>query len=65
MQSRNYHNHVRKNDVIPFHSFLFQIGRVVEHPEAVTEILNSHDMLRAMVLCIREENMSVAKQVDN
>ncbi|XP_013862000.1 26S proteasome non-ATPase regulatory subunit 5 isoform X2 [Austrofundulus limnaeus] len=41
---------------------LTQIGRVVEHPEAVTEILNDHDILQAMILCIREEKMSVAKQ---
>lgn len=36
---------------------------MVEHPEAVTEILNNQDILRAMILCIREEKMSVAKQV--
>ncbi|XP_017263021.1 26S proteasome non-ATPase regulatory subunit 5 [Kryptolebias marmoratus] len=41
---------------------LTQIGRVVEHPEAVTEILNNQDILREMILCIKEEKMSVAKQ---
>ncbi|XP_037551504.1 26S proteasome non-ATPase regulatory subunit 5 [Nematolebias whitei] len=41
---------------------LTQIGRIVEHPEAITECLNNHDVLRAMILCIKEEKMSVAKQ---
>ncbi|XP_069025467.1 26S proteasome non-ATPase regulatory subunit 5 [Embiotoca jacksoni] len=40
---------------------LMQIGRVVEHPDAVTEILNNHDILRGVIHCIGEE-MSVAKQ---
>ncbi|PWA26740.1 hypothetical protein CCH79_00001060 [Gambusia affinis] len=42
---------------------LTQIGRVVEHPEAVTQILNSHDILRAVFLCIGEEKIAVAKQL--
>ncbi|MEQ2261840.1 hypothetical protein XENORESO_016630 [Xenotaenia resolanae] len=41
---------------------LTQIGRVVEHPEAVTEIINNHDILRAVILCIGEEKIAVAKQ---
>ncbi|KAM4528517.1 26S proteasome non-ATPase regulatory subunit 5 [Odontesthes bonariensis] len=41
---------------------LTQIGRVVEHPDAVTEILNNHDLLRAVIHSIREEKMAVAKQ---
>ncbi|XP_047228903.1 26S proteasome non-ATPase regulatory subunit 5 [Girardinichthys multiradiatus] len=41
---------------------LTQIGRVVEHPEAVTEIVNNHDILRAVILCIGEEKIAVAKQ---
>uniref|UniRef100_A0A669C3D9 26S proteasome non-ATPase regulatory subunit 5 n=1 Tax=Oreochromis niloticus TaxID=8128 RepID=A0A669C3D9_ORENI len=41
---------------------LAQIGRVVEDPDAVTEILNNHDVLRAAIRCIGEEKMAVAKQ---
>ncbi|XP_044190229.1 26S proteasome non-ATPase regulatory subunit 5 [Thunnus albacares] len=41
---------------------LTQIGRMVEHPEAVTEILNNQDILRGVIHCIREEKMAVAKQ---
>ncbi|KAM4532309.1 26S proteasome non-ATPase regulatory subunit 5 [Fundulus diaphanus] len=41
---------------------LTQIGRVVEHPEAVTDILNNHGILRAVILCIGEEKIAVAKQ---
>ncbi|XP_032426772.1 26S proteasome non-ATPase regulatory subunit 5 [Xiphophorus hellerii] len=41
---------------------LTQIGRVVEHPEAVTQILNNYDILRAVILCIGEEKIAVAKQ---
>lgn len=34
------------------------------HPDAVTQILNNHDaLLQAVIYCIREEKMSVAKQV--
>lgn len=36
---------------------------MVENPDAVNEILNNHDILQAVIYCIREENMSVAKQV--
>uniref|UniRef100_A0A3B4WB16 26S proteasome non-ATPase regulatory subunit 5 n=1 Tax=Seriola lalandi dorsalis TaxID=1841481 RepID=A0A3B4WB16_SERLL len=41
---------------------LTQIGRMVEHPDAVTEILNNHDILRAVIQCIAAEKMAVAKQ---
>lgn len=43
--------------------FYSQIGRMVEHPEASTEILNNHDILAATICCIGEEKMDVAKQV--
>ncbi|KAM6941140.1 26S proteasome non-ATPase regulatory subunit 5 [Lycodopsis pacificus] len=39
-----------------------QIGRMVEHPDAATEILNNYDILGAVINCIGEENMAVAKQ---
>ncbi|XP_075947387.1 26S proteasome non-ATPase regulatory subunit 5-like isoform X1 [Anarhichas minor] len=39
-----------------------QIGRMVAHPDAATEILNNHDILGAVINCIGEENMAVAKQ---
>uniref|UniRef100_A0A8C2XBR0 26S proteasome non-ATPase regulatory subunit 5 n=1 Tax=Cyclopterus lumpus TaxID=8103 RepID=A0A8C2XBR0_CYCLU len=39
-----------------------QICRMVGHPEAATEILNNHDILGAVINCIGEENMAVAKQ---
>uniref|UniRef100_A0A8P4GAP7 26S proteasome non-ATPase regulatory subunit 5 n=1 Tax=Dicentrarchus labrax TaxID=13489 RepID=A0A8P4GAP7_DICLA len=42
---------------------LTQIGRIVEHPDAVTEILNNHDILQAVIHCIGEEMMAVAKQL--
>ncbi|XP_029300611.1 LOW QUALITY PROTEIN: 26S proteasome non-ATPase regulatory subunit 5 [Cottoperca gobio] len=41
---------------------LTQIGRIVEHPDAATEILNNHDLLGAVIRCIGEEKMAVAKQ---
>ncbi|KAF3701884.1 26S proteasome non-ATPase regulatory subunit 5 [Channa argus] len=41
---------------------LTQIGRMVEHPDAVTEILNDHNILEAVIRCIGEEKMAVAKQ---
>ncbi|XP_020490293.1 26S proteasome non-ATPase regulatory subunit 5 [Labrus bergylta] len=41
---------------------LSQIGRVVEHPDAATEVLNNHDILGAVINCIGEEKMAVAKQ---
>ncbi|KAK9540430.1 hypothetical protein VZT92_002884 [Zoarces viviparus] len=39
-----------------------QIGRMVAHPDAATEILNNRDILGAVIDCIGEENMAVAKQ---
>ncbi|KAG7241196.1 hypothetical protein INR49_025939 [Caranx melampygus] len=42
---------------------LTQIGRMVEHPTAVTDILNNQDILQAMIQCIAEEKMAVAKQL--
>lgn len=42
---------------------LLQIGRIVEHPDAVAEILNNLDIVQAVIYCIREEKMAVAKQV--
>lgn len=34
------------------------------HPDAVTQILNNHDtLLQAVIYCIKEEKMAVAKQV--
>uniref|UniRef100_A0A3Q1BPP3 26S proteasome non-ATPase regulatory subunit 5 n=1 Tax=Amphiprion ocellaris TaxID=80972 RepID=A0A3Q1BPP3_AMPOC len=41
---------------------LTQIGRVVDHPDAVAEVLNNNDILRSMIHCIGEEKMAVAKQ---
>ncbi|KAJ0057193.1 hypothetical protein NL108_002117, partial [Boleophthalmus pectinirostris] len=41
---------------------LTQIGRIVEHPDAVTEILDNNDLLCAVIHSIGEENISVAKQ---
>ncbi|CAJ1070279.1 S proteasome non-ATPase regulatory subunit 5 [Xyrichtys novacula] len=41
---------------------LTQIGRIVEHPDAATEVLNNQDILRAVINCIGEEKMAVAKQ---
>ncbi|CAK6976066.1 S proteasome non-ATPase regulatory subunit 5 [Scomber scombrus] len=41
---------------------LTQIGRMVEHTEAATEILNNQDVLRGVIQCIREEKIAVAKQ---
>ncbi|XP_027882357.1 26S proteasome non-ATPase regulatory subunit 5 [Xiphophorus couchianus] len=41
---------------------LTQIGRVVGHPDAVAQILNNHNILRAVILCIGEEKIAVAKQ---
>lgn len=37
----------------------------MEDPDAVTEILNNHDVLRAAIRCIGEEKIAVAKQVMN
>ncbi|KAL6110729.1 psmd5 [Pungitius sinensis] len=41
---------------------LTQIGRIVEHPDAATEILDNHDILGSVISCIGEEKMAVAKQ---
>ncbi|KAM3599662.1 uncharacterized protein V6R79_009264 [Siganus canaliculatus] len=41
---------------------LTQIGRIVEHADAAGEILNNQDILGAVIQCISEEKMSVAKQ---
>ncbi|XP_029371977.1 26S proteasome non-ATPase regulatory subunit 5 isoform X1 [Echeneis naucrates] len=41
---------------------LTQIGRMVEDPNAATEILKNHDILQDVIQCIREEKMAVAKQ---
>ncbi|KAM7392634.1 hypothetical protein PAMA_007652 [Pampus argenteus] len=41
---------------------LTQIGRMMEHPDAVTEILNNHDILQTVIHCIREEKLAVAKE---
>lgn len=41
---------------------LTQIGRMVEHPDATTEILNNHDILETVIRCIGEEKLAVAKQ---
>ncbi|XP_030625110.1 26S proteasome non-ATPase regulatory subunit 5 isoform X1 [Chanos chanos] len=42
---------------------LTQIGRIVGNSEAVTQILNSPEILRNVIHCIREEKMSVAKEL--
>ncbi|KAJ3598441.1 hypothetical protein NHX12_001951 [Muraenolepis orangiensis] len=41
---------------------LKQIGRVVAHPEAVTDILNNDDILREVIHCVGGDNIAVAKQ---
>ncbi|KAM6902366.1 26S proteasome non-ATPase regulatory subunit 5 [Xenentodon cancila] len=41
---------------------LTQIGRAAGDLDAVTEIVNDRDILRTVILCIREEKMAVAKQ---
>lgn len=43
--------------------FLYQIGRMVDNPDAATEILNNHDILGGVIRCIAEEKLAVAKQV--
>ncbi|KAM6985698.1 26S proteasome non-ATPase regulatory subunit 5 [Aplochiton taeniatus] len=40
---------------------LTQIGRIMEHPEAVTEILNNHNILKEVIRCIKVEKIAVAK----
>ncbi|KAG9354206.1 hypothetical protein JZ751_012330 [Albula glossodonta] len=39
-----------------------QIGRIVEHSDAVTEILNNQNLLKDVIHCIGLEKMSVAKE---
>ncbi|KAK2819333.1 hypothetical protein Q5P01_024894 [Channa striata] len=41
---------------------LTQIGRMLGDSDAVTEILNNHDILKAVISCIGEEKIAVAKQ---
>lgn len=41
----------------------FQVGRIVENSDAVTEILNNAELLKQVVYCIGGENLSVAKAV--
>ncbi|XP_040043522.1 26S proteasome non-ATPase regulatory subunit 5 [Gasterosteus aculeatus] len=41
---------------------LTQIGRILEHPDAATEILDNHDILGSVINCVGEEKMAVAKQ---
>ncbi|XP_067106810.1 26S proteasome non-ATPase regulatory subunit 5 [Osmerus mordax] len=41
---------------------LTQIRRIVKHPEAVTEVLNNHDLLRGVIHCIEAEKISVGKE---
>uniref|UniRef100_UPI003AAE34B6 26S proteasome non-ATPase regulatory subunit 5 isoform X1 n=1 Tax=Centroberyx gerrardi TaxID=166262 RepID=UPI003AAE34B6 len=41
---------------------LTQIGRMVDHPDAVTEILKNHDILREVIHCISGEKIAVAKE---
>ena len=43
--------------------FFFQIGRIIENSEAVTEILSNVELLKQIVYCIGGENLSVAKVV--
>uniref|UniRef100_A0A4X2KE14 26S proteasome non-ATPase regulatory subunit 5 n=1 Tax=Vombatus ursinus TaxID=29139 RepID=A0A4X2KE14_VOMUR len=40
---------------------LSQVGRIVENSEAVTEILNSPELLKEIIYCIGAEKLSVAK----
>ncbi|XP_066569153.1 26S proteasome non-ATPase regulatory subunit 5 isoform X2 [Amia ocellicauda] len=39
-----------------------QIGRIVEHTEAMTEIVNSQELLKEVIHCIGGEKISVAKE---
>ncbi|XP_063792059.1 26S proteasome non-ATPase regulatory subunit 5 [Pseudophryne corroboree] len=39
-----------------------QVGRIVECSEAITEIVNSLDLLRQIILCIGGEKIAVAKE---
>ncbi|XP_068929908.1 26S proteasome non-ATPase regulatory subunit 5 isoform X2 [Petaurus breviceps papuanus] len=40
---------------------LSQVGRIVENSEAVTEILNSPELLKEIIYCIGAEKLSIAK----
>lgn len=35
----------------------------MENPDAAAEVLNNHDILQAVIKCIGEEKIAVAKQV--
>lgn len=48
---------------LTFSSVIPQIGRIVENPDALAEILNNPDILRAVIHCIGAEKIAVAKQV--
>lgn len=48
---------------IVFFFFFFQVGRIVENSDAVTEILNNAELLKQIIYCIGGENLSVAKAV--
>ncbi|KAM4661999.1 26S proteasome non-ATPase regulatory subunit 5 [Discoglossus pictus] len=39
-----------------------QVGRIVECPEAITEILNNLELLKQIILCIGGDKISVAKE---
>ncbi|KAJ6654571.1 hypothetical protein lerEdw1_006724 [Lerista edwardsae] len=41
---------------------LSQVGRIVEDPAAVREILNTPELLRQVILCIAAEKIAVAKE---
>ncbi|XP_068190893.1 26S proteasome non-ATPase regulatory subunit 5 [Antennarius striatus] len=41
---------------------LTQIGRILGHPDAGANVLNNHALLRAVIHCIGEEKMGVAKE---
>ncbi|KAJ8377637.1 hypothetical protein AAFF_G00255460 [Aldrovandia affinis] len=39
-----------------------QVGRIVQHSDAVTEILNNQNLLKDVIHCVGMEKMSVAKE---
>ncbi|XP_057674777.1 26S proteasome non-ATPase regulatory subunit 5 [Corythoichthys intestinalis] len=41
---------------------LTQVTRMAEDPDAGVEILNSHNIIEAVIRCLAEENITVAKQ---
>uniref|UniRef100_A0A667X3Q2 26S proteasome non-ATPase regulatory subunit 5 n=1 Tax=Myripristis murdjan TaxID=586833 RepID=A0A667X3Q2_9TELE len=53
------------NDTVKILALTQVIGRMVEHPDAVTEILENHDILREVIRCIGGEKIAVAKQAIN